>query len=287
MIVRWPAEIEAGSVSQRLVSTIDLAPTVLSLAGVEIPHHMQGRSFLGPQAAKPREYVFLSRDRYDESYDMVRAVRDLRYKYIRHYRPDLPYLLWIPYRNRHPILQEMWRLYGEGKLRGPQLLMFQTKRPREELYDTRTDPFEIDNLASKGAFQSELARLRKALDDWIEEVGDMGEIPEAEMVRRWYPDGTQPETAPPLFIPICDESPGIEAAPEGGTFKTPVLVQLYCATQGASIAYTFEEGEEPHWKLYTEPLRLMPGEIHLRARAIRIGYRESRESRGTFTVIGS
>jgi N-sulfoglucosamine sulfohydrolase len=284
MIVRWPGHLEPGSVNEELISTIDLGPTLLSLAGVEIPWHMQGQAFLGDQAAAPREYVYASRDRYDESYDMVRAVRDKRFKYIRNYYPDRPYLLWIPYRNRHPVLQEMWRLYMAGKLEGAQLLMFQRNRPVEELYDTQSDPYEIHNLAGDPAYEPEFQRLREALDTWIQDVGDMGEIPEAEMVRQWYPKGEQPETAAPVFIPICEDSPGQQAAPEGGIFKSPVLVQLHCATQGASIAYTFEEGDNPHWLLYTAPLRLSEGETTLRARAIRIGYKESKESMAAFVV---
>ncbi len=284
MIVRWPGGLEPGSVRDDLVSTIDLGPTLLSLAGIEIPWHMQGRAFLGPQAAPPRECVFATRDRYDESYDMMRAVRDKRFKYIRNYRPDLPYLLWIPYRNHHPIMQEMWRLHLAGELEGPQRLMFQSRRPVEELYDTLEDPYEIDNLADDPAYQPELIRMREALETWRTEVGDLGEVPEAEMVRRWYPDGEQPRTAAPVFIPICEASPGEAAAPEGGTFEGPMALQLYCATQGASMGYTFEEGDDAHWHLYTQPLRLPPGETTLRAKAIRIGYEESAESVATFVV---
>ena len=285
LIARGPSHLEPGTVSDQLVSTVDLGPTVLSLAGVEIPHHMQGRAFLGTQAQPPRDYIYASRDRYDESYDMIRAVRDKRFKYIRNCRPDLPYLLWIPYRNRHPILQEMWRLYMAGELTGPQLLMFQTPRPVEELYDTEADPYELHNLAGDSAYENDRTRLRRALDDWLEDVGDMGMMPESEMVRRWYPDGEQPQTATPVLIPICEDSPGMDPAPEGGTFRHPVLLQLHCATQGASIAYTFEPGDTPHWLLYTEPLRLPRGQtITLRARAIRIGYRESEETQASFTV---
>ncbi len=284
MIVRWPEHLEPGSVSEELISTVDLGPTLLSLAGVEIPYHIQGQAFLGDQAAPPREYVYASRDRYDESYDMVRAARDKRYKYIRNCYPEKPYLLWIPYRNRHPILQEMWRLYMAGELEGPELVMFQP-RPVEELYDTQRDPHEIHNLAGDIAYEPELERLREALDDWTAEVGDMGEITESEMVRQWYPNGEQPETASPVFIPICEESPGQEPAAEGGTFKAPVLIQFYCATQGASIAYTFEQGDNPHWLLYTAPLRLPEGKVTLRAKAIRIGYKESKQSAAMFEVI--
>jgi hypothetical protein len=284
MIVRWPGGLEPGSVGDRLLSTVDLGPTVLSLAGVPIPAHMQGRAFLGEQDTPPREYVYATRDRYDESYDMIRAVRDKRFKYIRHYRPELPYLLWIPYRNRHPILQEMWRLHMADELEGPQRLMFQP-RPVEELYDTEADPHEIENLAADPAHARELDRLRNELDRWLDEVGDMGRIPESEMVRQWYPNGEQPQTAPVVFVPICEHSPGREPAPDGGSFPGPVLLQLHCATQGASIAYRFgDEDDDGRWLLYTEPLRLPEGTTTIRARAARVGYKESVEVAATFEV---
>ncbi|MFO8007348.1 MAG: sulfatase-like hydrolase/transferase [Candidatus Brocadiia bacterium] len=286
MIVRRPGHIEPGTVSDRLLSTIDLGPTVLSIAGLQIPWHMQGRAFLGPQAGGPRQYVFMSRDRYDESYDMMRAARDRRYKYIRNYRPDLPYLLWIPYRNRHPIMQEMWRLHLAGELEGPQKLMFQPNRPVEELYDTVEDPYEVKNLAESADYRDVLERMRAALDAWREEVGDRGEVSEAEMVEGWYPGGQQPQTASPVFVPICEESPGTGPAPDGGEYAGPLLVQLYCATQGASIGYTFEEAEDPHWQLYTQPIPVPPGTTKLRTKAIRIGYAESEESTAAFTVTG-
>jgi len=288
MIVRAPGEFEPGGVTDRLVSTMDLGPTVLSLSGLDIPTHMQGRAFLGDKAAPERDYCFMSRDRYDESYDMVRAARDRRFKYIRHMRPDLPYLLWIPYRNRHPIVQEMWRLHMAGELDETQEIMFRP-RPVEELYDTEADPYEIKNLAGDPAHAAHLERMRAAVDDWRAEVGDMGEIDEAEMVRKWYPGGERPRTAAPIFVPICESAPGIEIS-EGGTFEAPVLLQLHSATQGASIAYTFEgdgEGDEDgnaRWLFYTEPLDLPPGETTVRAKAIRIGYLESTERAATFTV---
>ncbi|MGD2175580.1 MAG: sulfatase-like hydrolase/transferase, partial [Candidatus Brocadiaceae bacterium] len=284
MIVRWPGHLQPGTVNDRLLSTMDLGPTVLSIAGLEIPAHMQGRAFVGPRTAPPREYVHMSRDRYDESYDMMRAVRDKRFKYIRNYRPDLPYLLWIPYRNRHPIVQEMWRLYMAGELEGPQLLMFQRNRPVEELYETTSDPHEIDNLAQDPAYEPERRRLSEELDRWLRDVGDFGEVPEAEMVEQWYPGREQPQTAAPVFVPICEGSPGQKAAPEGGEFRGPLLVQMYSATQGASIGYTFAEGEDVRWELYTGPLRLPEGATTLRAKAIRIGYEESAESVATFIV---
>ncbi|MBU7004706.1 MAG: chitobiase/beta-hexosaminidase C-terminal domain-containing protein, partial [Theionarchaea archaeon] len=239
--------------------------------------------FLGEQAGAPREYVYASRDRHDESYDMVRAVRDARFKYIRHYNPGEPYLIWVPYLNKHPIMQEMWRLYMEGELKGPQTLLFGPK-PVEELYDTHNDPYEIENLAGDAEHRGELDRLRKALDDWIEHVGDMSRMSEFEMVRLWYPDGKKPRTAPPLFVPICEENPGRVAAPEGGSYRGPLLVQIHCATQGASVAYTLNEGEDTRWLLYAGAIRLPEGETTIRARAIRIGYAESEEKTAKFSV---
>ena len=282
LIARGPG-IEAGRVKDDLVSTIDLGPTMLSLAGIGIPRHVQGQAFLGSQGVESREYIYATRDRYDETYDMVRAVRDRRFKYIRNCRPELPYLGWIPYRNRHPIVQEMWRLHMAGELDEHQSLMFQS-RPTEELYDTDADPYEINNLANHSGYQAVLMRLRAALDAWLLQVGDKGEMPETEMVRQWYPDGKQPQTAAPVVIPICADNPGIKPVTEDATCAVPMLVQLHCATQGASIAYTLDSGNEPRWRLYTEPLRLDPGISSLRARAIRIGYQESRETQITFTV---
>ncbi|MAF11285.1 sulfatase [Candidatus Poribacteria bacterium] len=285
LIVRWPGSVPAGEVSERLVSLIDLAPTMLSLAGLEPPRHMQGRPFLGPGACE-REYAFAARDRHDEAYDMVRAVRDTRYKYIRNFHPELPYLLWIPYRNRHPALQEMWRLRAEDALTPPLDVMFQTPRPCEELYDTHADPYELDNLAGRADHAERLARMRAALRSWQDEHGDLGHEPEAEMAARMWPNGEQPTTARPTFVPICASSPGMAASPDGRTFPGPALLQLHCATQGASIGYRTGDGDadgEP-WRLYTEPLALPAGATTIRARASRIGYADSATREATFVT---
>lgn len=283
LIVRWPGAIDPGTVSDELVSTIDLAPTVLSAVGLNVPAHMQGQVFAGPDTVEPREYVYASRDRYDESYDMVRAVRDKRFKYIRNCRPEQPYLLWIPYRNKHPILEEMWRLHMAGELNEHQSLMFRCPRPVDELYDTQADPFEMTNLAGDPAYEADLVRLSEELDAWRADVGDMGEIAESEMVRSWYPDGQRPTTSVPVFIPISADSYDREAS-DGADLQAPALLRMYNATQGASTAYTFEDGEDVRWLLYTEPLRLPVGETTVRAKAIRIGYVESPERVATFTV---
>jgi arylsulfatase A-like enzyme len=283
LIIRWPGHIAPGDVSDDLVSLVDLAPTVLSVAGVAVPAHVHGHSFLEPEAQQ-REYVFAARDRHDEAYDMVRAVRDRRFKYIRNFHPEKPYVLWIPYRNRHPVMQEMWRVYVEGALDGPQRLFFAAQRPPEELYDLDSDPHELHNLAADPSHPA-LARLRAALDVWRARYDRWGDVPEEHMVAQMWPGGSQPKTAPPTFIPIAEGVSGEEAAPDGGTFSWPAVVQLHCATHGASIAYTTQpDGESVRWSLYTEPIRLPVGSTTVRARAVRIGYEDSAERAATFVV---
>ncbi len=286
LIVRWPGRVPEGEVSDRLVSLVDLGPTMLSLAGITPPAHMQGQPFLGEDAAE-REYAYAARDRHDEAYDMVRAVRDTRYKYIRNYYPELPYLLWIPYRNRHPALQEMWRLYAEGEPEPPLDAMF-LPRPSEELYDTEADPYELNNLADAPEHQADARRMRDALRTWQDEHGDLGLEPEAQMVERMWPDGEQPGAARPTFIPICEASPGTQAMPAGGRLAAPALLQIHCATQGASIAYAVDPytggADGPRWRLYTEPISLPEGSVTVRTRATRIGYADSPTREATFAI---
>lgn len=283
LIVRWPGQFPPGTVDERLVSLVDLAPTVLALCGVPAPQHLHGQPFLGPDA-QPREYVFATRDRYDESYDMVRAVRDRRFKYIRNYYPQQPYMIWVPYNNRHPAMQELWRLHAEQKLTGPQLLLMQDQRPAEELYDTTADPFEINNLAAETAHRRVVERLRAALNDWQTKYDPFRDLPETEMVERMWPGHRQPVTDTPIFVPLGPGQPGTAPMNDGGELRAPVLLQLTCATQGASIGYTFKPGENVRWELYAGPLRLPPGTHMVRVKAIRYGYQESAERTARFVV---
>lgn len=189
LIVRVPEKYQylvkekPGTKTDRLVSFVDLAPTVLSLAGVPIPEYMQGEAFLGKQAAKPRQYVYLFRGRMDERYDMMRAVRDKQFKYIRNY---MPHRIWAQYLNylwRMPATQAWQRLHDEGKLTGAQKIFWQAK-PAEELFDIKADPYEVNNLAENPEYRDVLERMRMANNDWITEIHDPGFLPEAEMVFR-------------------------------------------------------------------------------------------------------
>ena len=150
LMIRWP-EMSPGianSVSDQLVSMIDLAPTVLAMAGVEIPAHLQGRVFIGAKGTPPPEFVFGARDRMDIEYDMMRSARDRRFLYIRNFAPEQPYAGHIIYRNQSAIMQEWFRLQAERALTGAAALWMRTSRPAEELYDTVADPHQIRNLAA-------------------------------------------------------------------------------------------------------------------------------------------
>lgn len=284
LIVRWPGQVEPSSVDERLVSLIDLCPTMLSLAGAVRPAHLQGQPFLGPEA-EPRQYIYATRDRHDEAYDRVRAVRDHRYKYLRHYHPEQPYLPWIPYRNRHPVMQELWQRYVSDTLTDEQRLLFTTPRPPEELYDTEADPFEMVNLAQDPEYTHVLSRFRDAMNAWQHDVGDLGDVAETEMVRRWWPDGAPPRTAPVRFVPLAAGVAPMEP-PHGGQVAGPCRLQLHCPTQGASIAWRTDADAGGRWRLYCEPIPLPVGTTTIRAKAVRIGYGDSEERWAQFTVTG-
>ena len=133
--------LKPGSTIDDLTAFVDFAPTVLSLAGLPKKEHFQGQAFFGPhRAVKPREHVYGHRDRMDETYDLIRTVRDKRFRYVRNFMPWQPYSQDIAYMNEMPTMQEWRRLHAEGKLTGPAADWFRKEKPVEELYDTEADP---------------------------------------------------------------------------------------------------------------------------------------------------
>jgi uncharacterized sulfatase len=186
LIVRWPGRIKPGSVVDELVSFVDFAPTVLTVAGVDVPREMarHGHTFLGDH--EPRACIYAARDRMDETFDRIRAVRTKRYKYIRNYYPQLPYAQTIWYMDKMPTMAAWRRLAAEGGLTGPAAAFFAPAKAPEELYDAQADPHEIHNLidSPKGEHVAELERLRNALDRWVESSGDVGAVDERQLVKR-------------------------------------------------------------------------------------------------------
>lgn len=171
-----------GTKTDRLVSTVDLPPTLLSLAGIKVPEHMQGKAFLGEQTAGPRDYVYHLRGRMDERYDFSRAVRDKQFKYIRNYNPHRIYGQHLQYLWKMATTNSWQAAYKAGKCVGPQKFFWEPK-PVEELYDTKADPWEVKNLTSDPKYAEVLNRMRNANRDHILAIRDSGFMPEGEMVR--------------------------------------------------------------------------------------------------------
>jgi arylsulfatase A-like enzyme len=258
MIVRWPgawrpAGAKPGSVDEQLISFVDLAPTLLELAGVAPPEGLHGRSFAS-RRAPPREYVYAARDRMDDVPDRQRAVRDHRFKYIRSDHPELPGAHPLGFRDGLDVMRELRRLHDSGDLDADQEIWF-APAGRERLFDTANDPWELRNLAGDPAHAEVLARMRSALDAWLEEVGDTSEIPEDEMVAGFQPSG-EPEVTPAPTLAVDGRH-----------------VSLRSDVTGASLGYCVEPGR---WRLYTRPFDAPPG-ASVRAKAVRYGWEESDE----------
>jgi N-sulfoglucosamine sulfohydrolase len=187
LIVRAPNLIKPNTTRDDLVSFIDFAPTILTLAGQPVPKQMQGQSFFTTEGATPKEsrkYLFAARDRMDETFDRIRAVRDTRFKYIKNFHPEIPYAQQINYNELNPTMQA-WRAAAKaGTLNGTQKIFFSKSKPPEELYDCDQDPYEVKNLADSPEHQGKLKELRAALDSWIKETHDLGEIPEPDLIKR-------------------------------------------------------------------------------------------------------
>jgi len=202
LIIRWPkniaapAQIAPGKVDDRFIEAIDFAPTMLDFAGAKKPAKMQGRIFLGEHAEAPREMVFGARDRCDETAMRIRTVRDARFRYIRNFMPEVPFLAPNNYKEKqYPVWNLLRQLHAEGKLTPAQEFLCQPRRPEEELYDLENDPHEIRNLAGDPAHAATLARLRSALEHWIEETNDQGRTPEPEALIKAQ-GTTRPGTKP-------------------------------------------------------------------------------------------
>ena len=191
---RHLAPAPPGSRIEEPISFVDFAPTVLSLAGLEIPAYMQGRAFTGPEA-RSNEFVYCTRDRMDERYDMMRSVMDSRWLYIHNYRPDLPYVQPLSYMFKARGYQSWARLAREGKLTSA-TAQFWGEKPTEELYDMEADPDNVINLAEDPQHQSTMERMREALREHTLEIVDNGFLPEGSALEGY--DNSRDAEAYPL-----------------------------------------------------------------------------------------
>ncbi len=179
---RWnhlaPTGYMPGGRTERLVSFVDLAPTVVSIAGVEPPEYYQGKAFMGKFEAPPREYLFGFRGRMDERNDMVRSVRDERYVYVRNYLPHKPHGQHVNYQFSTPTTRIWKEMFDAGKLNEAQSYFWQAPRAPEELYDLKNDPDEVNNLADSPEHQEILEKFRNVHKNHVFEIRDVGFMPE-------------------------------------------------------------------------------------------------------------
>ncbi|SKB71888.1 Arylsulfatase A [Arthrobacter sp. 31Cvi3.1E] len=290
LIIRWPGRIAPGTRVEVPVHTMDLAPTMLQACGLPVPTHMHGVPLVHqdgtvavPTADPP--YVYAGRDRMDEAEDTSRTVRDPRYRYVRNYHPDRPPMMHIEYPDKTLLWNELRKLAAEearqlamgghrSLLTEPQRRLVDAAKPPEELYDLESDPHELRNLANDTEHTATLARMRRALNDWQERYGDLGLLPEDELLASWRPNGKTRTTSPP-HIDYTDGH--LEAS---------------CPTAGASIGWTMDKPRQAEdlqpaarilgspvqdgrqWNLYTQPLLPDTTET-LWFRAWRLGYSPS------------
>ncbi|MCA9052587.1 MAG: sulfatase-like hydrolase/transferase [Planctomycetaceae bacterium] len=173
---------QGGGASERLVSFVDLAPTLLSLCGVDIPAHMQGHAFLGPKATEPQPCIYGFRGRMDERIDMIRSITDGRYVYIRNFMPHRPCGQHVDYMFQTPTTRVWYDMWKRGECNEAQSHFWEPK-PAEELYDLKNDPDEVLNLVDDPAMQKTRDQLREAVVEHMRRTMDLGLLPEAELHR--------------------------------------------------------------------------------------------------------
>ncbi len=174
----YPAKTP-GTRVDRLVSFVDLAPTLLSLIDLEAPDYMQGRAFLGSHQKDEPAYIYMFRDRMDGRYDMSRSIVDRTYRYTRNYNSSRPYMQHLEYLWRAPSMRSWEKAFKSGQCNEVQARWWKPK-PVEELYDTENDPWEIHNLANDPAMSTRLSAMRQASFDLATSMKDAGFIPEAD-----------------------------------------------------------------------------------------------------------
>jgi arylsulfatase A-like enzyme len=187
LIVRAPAHmdlVKAGTVRDDLVSWVDIAPTILALAGVDRPDTYDGRVFLGEETATAPDCVFSGRDRMESAFDRVRVVRDARYLYIKNDYPEIPYAQKNSYMEASPVTRNVRELAVHGELKFPENSWMQPEKPGEELYDTVMDPHCVVNLSDRNDHRDILERLRHRCAEWRAQVGDKGLVQEQQWIEQ-------------------------------------------------------------------------------------------------------
>lgn len=244
-----------------LISFVDLAPTILSLAEIKPPKYMVGKPFLGVYKKETNDYIFGSSDRFDGFSDRSRMIRTKDYLYVKNYFPEKTKYKDVAYRKQIPSMNSLLESNQLNKLNKHQKSWFEPKA-NEELYNINEDPYQLNNVIENEKYVDILKKMRKQFDKHQKKYPDLGEISELEMLNEMWPNLKQPETSVPK----------VKLTSSG--------LRISCDTEGASIAYIISNNltekfdNNSDWQLYSKPLPKNKGK-YLFIVAERIGYKQS------------
>lgn len=182
-MIKLPKSKNSGKTVDELLSFIDLAPTVLSIAQLPIPEHIQGVDILNNRR-KQRDYLVTASDRFDEQVDRIRAIQTKRYKLIKNFVPLKPHAIPVGYRENMPMMQQLNKLYASKSLNSVQEQWFSNPKASLEFYDLKNDPFELNNLAGESKHNKTLMKMHNALKEWIRDTKDLGALSESSLIEK-------------------------------------------------------------------------------------------------------
>ena len=234
-----------------LVSFLDIAPTVLNLAGVSIPSYMDGKSIFGNEK---NEYIFAARDRLDSFKGKTRAVRNKDYKFIKNYSLGIVGAQKLSFRENLMSMKELRKMYENNELNEIQKIWLELI-PELQLYDLNEDPYEINNLAYDPNYKEKVLLLENVLEQWIENNNFHGHLEEEDLIEVFWPENTQPQTTEPLY------------SVENGLLH----LKNNAESKDASIGFSYDG---KNWEVYSEPIEIKKNN-KIYFKAVRYGWKES------------
>ena len=234
-----------------LVSFLDIAPTVLDLAGVSIPSYMDGKSIFGNEK---NEYIFAARDRLDSFKGKTRAVRNKDYKLIKNYSLGIVGAQKLSFRENLMSMKELRKMYENNELNEIQKIWLELI-PELQLYDLNNDPYEINNLAYDPNYKDKVLLLENVLEQWIEKNNFHGHLEEEDLIEVFWPENTQPQTTEPLY------------SLEDGF----LYLKNNDVSKNASIGFSYDG---KNWEVYSEPIEIKKNK-KVYFKAVRYGWKES------------
>ena len=252
LIIKLSKNLDYDTSNSSLVSFIDYAPTVLSLAGIKPPEYMQGKALLGKYKSKEKsEFIFSSSDRFDEHVDRSRAIIHKGFKYIKHFNPEISRTN-NAYRDNMAMMKNMKKLWDEGKLGKDQAHWFKNPKPLEEMYLLNEDPYELNNIVDDPRYADKVKFMQESLNNWITKTNDLGEFNEVDLIDKFLVDGSQPKLSPLNVV-----------------YKDGLVLFQH---DDSKITIVWRKIGEQKWEIYSSGLNPLN---NIEAKAVQIGYEDS------------